>query len=340
MNAPVVSVLLPAHNAATTLPETLASLRAQSLSDSEVVAVNDGSSDESGTILQACAADDPRVRPIQLPRVGLIEALNRGLAACQGEFVARMDADDLAHPRRLELQAERLRAQPGLSVVSCLVEPFPADTVTQGFRRYIEWLNALTTPTEIARDMFIESPLPHPSVMLRRTELLALGGYHERGWAEDYDLWLRYHLAGKRMEKITQTLLRWRDHPERATRTDARYSVENFLRAKAHYLLRGPLRGRDAVIIWGAGQMGRRLSKHLVRGGAPLFAFVDIDAGKIGRTLRGRPIHHADELPDIWRQHTHAALLAAVGSRGARALIRARLQDWGFVETEDFWCVA
>ncbi len=340
MSAPVVSVLMPAHNAATTLPETLSSLRAQSLPDFEVVAVNDGSSDESGAILQACAAEDPRVRPIQLPRVGLIEALNRGLAICRGEFVARMDADDLAHPRRLELQAERLRAQPGLSVVSCLVEPFPADTVTEGFRRYVEWLNALTTPTEIARDMFIESPLPHPSVMLRGAELLALGGYQERGWAEDYDLWLRYHLAGKRMEKITQTLLRWRDHPERATRTDARYSVENFLRAKAHYLLRDPLCGRDAVIIWGAGQMGRRLSKHLVRGGAPLLAFLDIDVGKTGRTLRGRPIHSAADLPDLWRQHTHPALLAAVGSRGARALIRARLQEWGFTESADFWCVA
>ncbi len=340
MSAPVVSVLMPAHNAATTLPETLSSLRAQSLPDFEVVAVNDGSSDESGAILQACAAEDPRVRPIQLPRVGLIEALNRGLAICRGEFVARMDADDLAHPRRLELQAERLRAQPGLSVVSCLVEPFPADTVTEGFRRYVEWLNALTTPTEIARDMFIESPLPHPSVMLRRAELLALGGYQERGWAEDYDLWLRYHLAGKRMEKITQTLLRWRDHPERATRTDARYSVENFLRAKAHYLMRDPLRGRDAVIIWGAGQMGRRLSKHLGRGGAPLLAFLDVDAGKIGRTLRGRPIHHADDFPDLWRQHARPALLAAVGSRGARTLIRARLQEWGFTESADFWCVA
>ena len=86
--------------------------------------------------------------------------------------------------------------------------------------------------------------------------------------------------------------------------------------------------------------MGRRLSKHLVRGGAPLVAFVDIDAGKIDRTLRGRPIHHADELPDLWRQHARAALLAAVGSRGARALIRARLQDWRFTDNEDFWCVA
>ena len=340
MSTPPVSVLMPVHNAATTLPETLDSLRSQSLPDFELVAVNDGSTDETGEILHAFADEDPRMRPIDLPCVGLIEALNRGLDACRGKFVARMDGDDLAHPHRLELQAARLHMQPGLSVISCLVEPFPPNTVTEGFRRYVEWLNALTTHAEIGREIFIESPLPHPSVMLRRTEVLALGGYQERGWAEDYDLWLRYHLVGKRMEKVTQTLLRWRDHPGRATRTDPRYSVENFLRAKAHYLLRGPLRDHDAIIIWGAGQMGRRLSKHLIRAGAPVLAFLDIDTGKIGHALRGCPVHAADELPGLWQQHSRPLLLAAVGSRGARALIRARLQGWGFVETEDFWCVA
>lgn len=340
MSAPSVSVLMPTHNAANTLPETLDSLRAQSMRDFELVAVNDGSNDDTGPILHACAAKDSRVRPIDLPRVGLIEALNSGLAACRGNFVARMDGDDLAHPRRLELQAERLRTQPGLSLISCLVDPFPTETMTEGFRRYVEWLNALTTPAEIGRDIFIESPLPHPSVMLRRAELLAMGGYQEHGWAEDYDLWLRYHLMGKRMDKVSQTLLRWRDHPARATRTDSRYSVENFLRAKAHYLLDGPLPGRDSILIWGAGQMGRRISKHLIRAGAPLVAFLDIDTGKIGRTLRGRPVHPVDQLPELWRQQARPALLAAVGSRGARTLIRARLRGWGFVETEDFWCVA
>ena len=340
MSAPLISILIPVHNAETTLPETLDSLRAQSLPDFEVVAVNDGSNDETGPILHACAAEDLRIRPIDLPRVGLIEALNHGVAACRGEFVARMDGDDIAHPRRLELQAHRLRTQPGLSVISCLVETFPSDTVTEGFRRYVEWLNALTTPDQIGREIFIESPLPHPSVMLRRAELLDLGGYQEHGWAEDYDLWLRYFLAGKQMGKVTQTLLLWRDHPDRATRTDSRYSVENFLRAKAHYLMLGPLHGHDAIIVWGAGQMGRRLSKHLFRAGAPLIAFLDIDTGKIGHALRGCPVHSADDLPELWRQHARPLLLAAVASRGARALIRARLQGWGLVETEDFWCVA
>ncbi|GIS67978.1 MAG: hypothetical protein CM1200mP6_10460 [Anaerolineaceae bacterium] len=68
---------------------------------------------------------------------------------------------------------------------------------------------------EISRDIFVESPLPHPSVMLRKEELQSLGGYQDRGWAEDYDLWLRYFIAGKQIDKIAKVLLYWRDHASR-----------------------------------------------------------------------------------------------------------------------------
>jgi FlaA1/EpsC-like NDP-sugar epimerase len=176
--------------------------------------------------------------------------------------------------------------------------------------------------------------------MLRREWLERAGSYQDRGWPEDYDLWLRLHLEGARFAKVPRLLLRWREHPQRLTRTDSRYSVENFLRAKAHYLMRGPLSGRDGVILWGAGQMGRRLSKHLLREGAPLMVFLDIDPGKVGRKLRGLPIIGPDDLPGLWRRQRRPALLAAVASRGARALIRERLGQLGLAEGKDWWAVA
>jgi NADH/NAD ratio-sensing transcriptional regulator Rex len=97
---------------------------------------------------------------------------------------------------------------------------------------------------------------------------------------------------------------------------------------------------RDAVILWGAGQMGRRLAKHLERGGAPLVAFVDIDPHKVGRERRGCPIVAPDKIPDLWRRHNRPVLLACVGSRGARQLIRDRLQAIGLQEGEDWWAAA
>jgi glycosyltransferase involved in cell wall biosynthesis len=337
---PKVSVLMPCYNAATTLEEALDSLSVQSLEDYELVAVDDGSSDGTLEILQQRANDDARICVLAQPHQGIITALNAGLKTCRAEIVARMDADDRAHPQRLEKQFAYLQVHPEIALVGCRVAGFPPEQVRQGFNIYLEWQNALLSDDDIRREMFVESPLAHPSVMFRREWVQRLGGYQDNGWAEDYDLWLRLYLAGARFAKLPEVLLEWREAPERLTRRDGRYSLENFLRLKACYLSRGPLAGRDAVIIWGAGMLGRRLSKHLLRLGVPLVAFVDIDPRKIGRLRRGLPILPPGELPVWWQRYGNPAVLAAVGARGARALIRARLEALNFTEGRDWWGVA
>jgi glycosyltransferase involved in cell wall biosynthesis len=339
-NTPAVSILMPCYNAAETLPEALDSLTRQTLPNFEIIAVNDGSNDQTARILSLRAADDPRLRIITQSHSGIIAALNRGLAVCQAAYVARMDSDDCSHPERLELQADHLDQHPETAVVSCLVQAFPPGQVRQGFHVYIEWLNSLVSKEDINREMFVESPMAHPSVMFRKAWVNLVGGYREHGWAEDYDLWLRLYSAGARFAKVNQVLFQWRERPERLTRTDRRYSLENFLRAKAHYLTHGPLASRDAVIVWGAGMMGRRLSKHLLRHKLPLAAFIDIDPAKIGRTRRGRPVLAPEALPELWGQYANPVLLAAVGARGARALIRQRLIEMGLNEGVDWWSTA
>ena len=340
MPAPLVSILLPVYNAAATLPAALESLLAQTLDNFEIVAVDDGSTDSSGDLLEEWGRHDARLRPIHEAHSGLIPALNCGLKHCRAPYIARMDADDLAHPQRLEKQVGLLEADPELSVVGCLVETFPREAVGEGFRIYEAWLNRLARHEDICREIFIESPIVHPSAAVRRDQLLALGGYQERGWPEDYDLWLRYFIAGHRFAKVPEILLSWREHPGRMTHVDGRYSVENFLRAKAHYLIQGPLKERDGLIVWGAGKTGRRLSKHLIRGGWPPAAFVDITPDKIGKTMRNIPIIGADELMSYWGKYERPLLLAAVASRGARELIRQELARMGMVEGEDFLCAA
>ncbi len=337
---PAVSVLLPCYNAAQTLPETLQTLARQTLTDFEVIAVDDGSDDATPDILQTWNRADARFTSLQQPHSGIIAALNHGLAHCRAPLVARMDADDRAHPQRLARQVTYLQQHPDITLVGCLVTGFPPADVREGFRIYLNWLNNLVTHEQICREIFIESPFPHPSVCFRKTFVTALGGYQEHGWPDDYDLWLRMYLAGARFAKIPETLLEWRESPARITRTDRRYALENFLRAKAHYLARGPLIGRDAVIIWGAGMMGRRLSKHLVRADAPLVAFVDIDPRKIGNTRRGRPIIAPDELLAWWAKYQNPIVLAAVGARGARQLIRTRLNGFGLAEGQDWLSAA
>ncbi|MEE4273176.1 MAG: glycosyltransferase [Thermoanaerobaculales bacterium] len=338
MDRPAVSVLLPVRNAEQWLGDCLGSLRRQTLTDFEVVAVDDGSSDGSAVILERHAASDRRIHVLQTPPRGLVPALNHGLQECRAPLVARMDADDISHPQRLELQANLLTAVPGVGVVSCLVRHFPKCSVAKGFRLYEEWLNSLVDHGAMARERFIESPLAHPSAVVRREHLVDVGGWRDVGWPEDYDLWLRLFQCGVGFAKVARPLFFWREHHMRLTRIDASYSVPNFLRCKAHYLARGPLTESRRIILWGAGQTGRRLSKHLLDEGVAIDAVVDIDPAKIDRTMRGLPIIAVDELPPRLDEDT--VVLAAVASRGARSLIRGRLSAMDLVEGKTFWCVA
>jgi glycosyltransferase involved in cell wall biosynthesis len=337
---PAISVLMPCYNAADTLEEALNSLACQTLSDFEVVVVDDGSEDDTPEVLARWTRSDTRFRFLSTPHLGIVSALNAGIRLCHAPLIARMDADDRCHPQRLELQATYLQARPEAALVACRVKGFPSEQVRQGLDTYLEWQNSLLDDEDIRREIFVESPLAHPSVMLRREWLERAGGYQDHGWAEDYDLWLRLYLSGARFAKLPDVLLEWREHPDRLTRMDGRYSLENFLRLKAYYLALGPCAGRDAVILWGAGMTGRRLSKHLLRKGVPLVAFVDIDPRKIGKTCRGLPILCYQELAGWWKRYSNPVILAAVGARGARSLIRQRLSALGYSEGQDWWCVA
>jgi glycosyltransferase involved in cell wall biosynthesis len=339
-DSPEVSILMPCFNVENTVDETVISLLDQTFCSFELVAVDDGSTDGTLERLNRWAESDARVRVLPCEHGGIIPALNAGLDVCRAPLIARMDADDRAHPERLAKQKALLDAHPEIALAGTLVAGFPADSVREGFRIYIDWLNHLVSHEDIVREIFIESPFAHPSVMVRRGWLERVGGYQEHGWPEDYDLWLRMYLAGAQFAKVPEVLLYWREHAHRLTRTDSRYSVENFLRAKAHYLCRGPLLGRDAVIVWGAGQMGRRFSKHLLKEGAPLQAFVDVDPKKIGRTRRGFPIIPKEHLQEWFRRYERPVVLAAVGARQARVLIRENLQGMGLEEAVDWWAVA
>lgn len=340
MPQPKISILLPVRNAAPYLSECLDSLAAQSVTDYEVVAIDDGSEDSSLAILENRTARDDRMRVIARPYEGLVETLNYGLSICRGEYLARMDADDRCDPRRLELQLAALESPGGPDVVSSLVAHFPQETLGEGFQIYEDWLNSLQSHEDILRERFIESPLPHPSIMMRTDDLRQAGGYRDKGWPEDYDLWLRLAAAGKTFFKVPQVLYLWRHHEGRLTRTDSRYSVEKFLTCKAHHLAEGPLAQGTPTLVWGAGQTGRRLSKHLQRFGASLRAFIDIDSKKIGRSMRGCPIHAVEDLADLLSSVESPVVLAAVSSRGARELIRRQLKALNLEEGNDYWCVA
>lgn len=335
---PVVSVVLPVRNAAATVARAVESIRAQTLADWELVAVDDGSTDGTREILRALAREESRLRVLEREHAGVALAANAAMAAARGKFIARMDADDVAHPGRLAAQAEFLAAAENraVGVVGGQVE-FGGDRATAaGYALHVDWLNALTTPEEIALNRFVEAPLANPSAMFRRELLARHGDYRSGDFPEDYELWLRWLDAGVRIAKVPGTVLTWHDGPRRLTRTDARYAPEAFFRTKAEWIARELARsgGGRPVWVWGAGRPTRKRAAALAAHGVRIFGYIDVDAKKQGRLGgTGAPVIGPGALP----APGEITVLGYVAKRGVRELCREELRARGYAEGRDFW---
>lgn len=332
---PEVSVVMPAYNAAETVGAALDSLLEQTHGDFEIVVVDDGSSDDTAGVLRAYAARDARVRPMSMRHGGVAEAFNAGIAAARGAFVARMDADDLSLPRRLELQAAHLRANPDVGLVGCRVEYGGDREVQAGYARHVDWTNSLTTRHDIFHGRFVDAPVPNPSVMFRRELVELHGGAVQGDFPEDYEMWLRWLDAGIAMEKVPETLLVWNDPPERASRTDDRYAPQAFYRVKADYLARWLARmnpHHPDVVVVGSGRTTRKRADLLEDFGVRIIAYVDVDPRKIGKPIRGIPVLARNEMPGP----DGCFALPFVASVGAREDICGYLEERGFVLGEQY----
>jgi glycosyltransferase involved in cell wall biosynthesis len=332
---PRISVLLPARDAAATLPAALASLRRQREGAFECVLVDDGSRDATGAIAAAAARCDPRFRVLSMPPRGIVAALGAGLAACRAPYVARMDADDVAHRDRLAAQAAALDAEPGLVGVGCHVRIFPRAALRPGLRDYERWLRGIRTARDVARERFVECPLPHPTWMLRRASLEAFG-YRDRGWPEDYDLLLRLVATGARLGVVPRRLLAWRDGPARMWRTDRAYAPDRFLACKAHHLAAGPLRHGCEYILWGFGGTGKALRRALAAEGKRVAAIVELHPRRLGEAIHGATVVRPDRIPSLPR----LPVVVSVAGAFARAEIRAHAARLGLREGADFHVAA
>jgi len=315
-----VSVLLPCRDVAAHLPEAIASLDAQTYTDLEIIAVDDGSTDDTRRILEQWAQRNRRVCVLAQEGAGIVVALQRAIEEASGEIMARMDGDDVAHPERIAAQVALLDARPDIGACGTRTQYFPRDAVQGGALRYEQWINSLLEPDEIARDMFVECPIAHPTLVVRTHLLRDVGGYIDRGWPEDYDLVLRLWERGVAMAKTAEVLLHWRERADRASRRLPQYAQDAFRRCKVHYLRRTLLRDRDAV-IWGAGPVGKAFARELQRQSGAVRAFVDIDPRKIGQVVHGAPVLPPSALHGL----EDCLVLAAVGQAGGRRAIREAL---------------
>ena len=281
---PRVSVLLPVRDAAATIGAALESVLRSTERDLECIVVDDASRDASGRIARDTADRDPRVRVIAGEGRGLVAALEVGRAACRAPWIARMDADDLMHRLRLSEQLAACEAN-GWDACGSHVRLFPRAILKDGARAYERWIGSLRTPEDLARDRFIECPLVHPTLLVRRECL----SYRDTGWPEDYDLVLRLLADGKRLGLVPRRLLCWRESAARLSRVNAAYSPEAFAACKAHFLARGFLGDTASYVLVGYGPTGKILR--------PGFRSTICDARRSSRVSAARRIFPVGPYP-------------------------------------------
>lgn len=324
-----ISVILPFKDEARYIGSCLESLLRQTQKEFELVAINDGSTDDSEAIVASYADRFSKCLLLDSQGSGLIEALKIGIAQSEGELLMRADADDIYHPKRIALQEDLLDS--GVDVAGSLVRFFPRPNLMGGFATYENWINRQLTHTAIASEIYVETPISHPSLAVRRELLEQVNGYNDCPWPEDFDLMLRLYQAGGVFGKVPRVLHLWREHPDRLCRSDPRYELDAFIQCRCHYLARGPLARKKRIVLWGAGPIGKKTAKYLLEEGISFEAFIDIDPRKINGCIRDRKVHG----PELLRKERFF-VLSCVGKRNARYLVRSDLEKIGYRNRLDF----
>ena len=213
MNVPAVSVILPAYNCEKYIDKAIQSVLDQTWSDFELIIINDGSSDGTETIIRAF--NDPRIILVNNPgNKGLIFSLNRAIDMAKGNYIARMDADDICLPERLGKQKRILDENDSIAVVATTID-FIKDSEERTGTWPLDRKNI--TPEQIRKQMPFENCIAHPSVMIRTAIAKQFKYRSYQVNIEDYDLWLRLLGKGYIISKINEPLLLYRQHQDSVT---------------------------------------------------------------------------------------------------------------------------
>ncbi len=294
MSAPRISVLLTTHNGAATIGASIASIRAQTLPDFELVVVDDASTDATPGLLAALAAEDARIRILHPGRnLGIVGARNHGFAACRAPLVAALDHDDLSDPERLARQAAYLDANPGVVLAGTGVRILHPD----GHLQATDHAPGSGSPSVMRWGLLTDNPLTWASVMLRAEAVRRLGAFlrPDYEYADDFDLYLRLSRLGG-IARLPEVLTTYRWHAGNTTHRRAGVLHANASRALAEAI--GDRLGADAP------QFASLIVRHLHER-IPVRDATTLDAlgAALARLLQGfdDAAIHAAAARDWWR---------------------------------------
>ncbi|HKK75124.1 MAG TPA: glycosyltransferase family 2 protein [Saprospiraceae bacterium] len=318
-----ISILMPVYNAAPYLEECLESILSQTFPDWVLWAVDDFSTDNSASILEAFAKKDSRIRPLPNTDKGIIPALRTAFAKSTGQLLTRMDADDKMPVQKLALMQAAMRKAGRGHLATGRVQYFSQKGIQDGYRRYEQWLNHLVHEDRHYEEIYRECVIPSPAWMVYREDLLRCEAFKPNRYPEDYDLVFRFYQYGLKVIPIPELLHYWRDHRDRSSRTMAQYANQSYFKLKIPWFLTLDREAGRPLVLWGAGNKGKQVAKMLLQTEED-FRWVCDNQAKIGLDIYGLRMQHYQAIT----QMDDPQVLVLVSNPEDQVLIREQLEAW------------
>ncbi len=321
---------MPVKNAGQYLRACIQSIVEQSFTDWELLIVDDHSSDNSIGVSKEFIKADTRIRTCSNDGHGIIPALSMAFANTSGNYVTRMDADDIMPQGRLEKMVDKLEDAAPKTVVTGLVKYFADQPVSDGYLNYEKWLNEVNLKGEQWQNIYRECVIASPNWMARRSELLEINAFQESAYPEDYELVFRWYQNNFTITNINAVTLLWREHPLRTSRTSSNYNQRAFFKLKIEKFLELENRPGD-VVLWGSNAKAN-LAAEVLRGNGVPFHWMDL-AEEITRR-RDQEIGH---YRDIEQLDQVKLLIAVYPGATERKRLEAYLSGLGLEMGKEYW---
>lgn len=294
----LISIVVPFKNTGQYLTECLESILVQSYKNWELIAINDYSTDNSLSVVESFARQDSRIQVFPNNGTGIIPALQMAYAKSKGNFITRIDSDDIMKPNRLEVMSNLLLKHGKGNVSVGQVRYFSDCGISDGYARYEKWLNGLTALGTNYSEIYKECVIPSPCWMVYREDFDTCGGFKSNRYPEDYDLTFRFYQNNLKIIPCDEVLLLWRDYDTRTSRTHEHYAQNYFLNIKLHYFLSLDFNPKRPLVIWGAGFKGKNIAKELLEKTIN-FVWLCDNPNKINKKIYDQELFHFSKLESL-----------------------------------------
>ena len=334
MNKDKISIIIPFKNEAKYLQSCIESIQNQKNDEFEieVILVDDHSTDSSSEIASVFSRQFVHFNYLKNKGDGVVDALQFGLEKSTGNYIHRMDADDLMAEDKLKNLYQLFAVYPNLNIATGKVKYFREDqALGEGFIKYEEWLNQLIDDSLFYQDIYKECTVASANWLMSKNDLLSIGGFGV-SYPEDYDLVFRAYQAKFIVRGCSEVTHLWRDHSLRASRTVIHYKDNNFFKLKLRWFLKLDYDPSGELFVYGAGKKGKTIAKMLSEKEIPFRWFTN-NNNKIGQNIYGVILENDTTIFDV----KQAQILVLISNPKENEEVLFRLEHNSLIQGQDFF---